>query len=109
VHHTGKHPGHRHGGTSGGDEFAILLPKTGRNVAEVILQKVQKINLETMRRHGWFVTLSIGVATFMSPASTVDERLRISDRLMYTAKNNGKNSIQYEDFGSRGWPEVTKA
>jgi diguanylate cyclase (GGDEF)-like protein len=93
----------------GGDEFAILLPETGRNMAEVILQKVHKINLDIMRRHGWPVTLSIGVATFTNPPSTVDETLRISDQLMYTAKNNGKNSIQYETFGARGWPEVTKA
>jgi len=88
----------------GGDEFAILLPETGRNVAEVILQKVQKINLEIMRRHGWPVTLSIGVVTSPSPPSTVDETLRISDQLMYTAKNGGKNSIQYEVFGKREGP-----
>jgi diguanylate cyclase (GGDEF)-like protein len=85
----------------GGDEFAILLPETGRNVAEVVMQKVQKINLDIMRRHGWPVTLSIGVVTFTSPPSTVDETLRISDQLMYTAKSNGKNSTQYEVFGIR--------
>jgi diguanylate cyclase (GGDEF)-like protein len=93
----------------GGDEFAILLPETGRNVAEVILQKVQKINLDIMQRHGWPVTLSIGVVTFTSPPSTVDEALRISDQLMYTAKNNGKNSIRYEVFGMREWPAMTEA
>ena len=93
----------------GGDEFAILMPETGRNVAEVIMQKVQKINLDIMRRHGWPVTLSIGVVTFTSPPSTVDETLRISDQLMYTAKESGKNSIQYEVFGTRVWPTVTKA
>jgi diguanylate cyclase (GGDEF)-like protein len=85
----------------GGDEFAILLPETGRNGAEVILQKIQKINLDIMRRHGWPVTLSIGVATFTSPPSTVDQTLRISDQLMYHAKNNGKNSIRHEVFGAR--------
>jgi diguanylate cyclase (GGDEF)-like protein len=88
----------------GGDEFAILMPETGRDVAEVIIQRVQKINLDYMRKHGWPVTLSIGVVTFTNPPSTVDEVLRISDRLMYTAKNNGKNSIQYEVFGTREWP-----
>jgi diguanylate cyclase (GGDEF)-like protein len=91
----------------GGDEFAILLPETGHDAAEAILQKVQKINLEIMRRHGWPVTLSIGVVTFTSPPSTVDETLRISDQLMYSAKNNGKNSIQYEVFGTRECPAVT--
>ena len=93
----------------GGDEFAILFPETGRNEAEVILQKIQKINLDLMRRHGWPVTLSIGVVTFTSPPSTVDETLRISDQLMYNAKNNGKNNIQYEVFGTRGWPAIPAA
>ena len=93
----------------GGDEFAILLPETGRNVAETILRKVRKINLDIMQRHGWPVTLSIGVVTFKSPPSTVDETLRISDQLMYTAKNNGKDSIRYDVFGMREWPAVTAA
>ena len=93
----------------GGDEFAILLPETGRNVAETILRKVRKIALDIMRSHGWPVTLSIGAVTFMSPPSTVDETLRISDQLMYHAKNNGKNSIRYEVFGAKEWPEVTRA
>jgi diguanylate cyclase (GGDEF)-like protein len=93
----------------GGDEFAILLPETGRNVAEVIMQKVQKITLDIMQRHGWPVTLSIGVVTFTSPPSTVDGALRISDQLMYTAKESGKNSIRYEVFGMREWPAMTEA
>jgi diguanylate cyclase (GGDEF)-like protein len=93
----------------GGDEFAILLPETGCNVAEAILQKVQKINSDILRRHGWPVTLSIGVVTFTSPPSTVDETLKEADRLMYTAKNKGKNSIQYQVFGTTEWPAVTEA
>jgi diguanylate cyclase (GGDEF)-like protein len=93
----------------GGDEFGILMPETGRNVAEVVIQRVQKINLDYMRKHGWPVTLSIGVVTLTSPPSTVDDVLRISDRLMYIAKENGKNSIQYEVFGTREWPAETKA
>jgi diguanylate cyclase (GGDEF)-like protein len=92
----------------GGDEFGILMPETGGNVAEVIIQRVQKINLDYMQKHGWPVTLSIGVVTLTSPPSTVDEVLRISDRLMYTAKANGKNSIQYEVFGTGEWPAATK-
>jgi PleD family two-component response regulator len=42
--------------------------------------------------------LSIGAVTFLSPPSTVDEMLKISDDLMYAAKNNGKNIIKYEVF-----------
>jgi len=92
----------------GGDEFGILMPETGRNVAEVIIQRVQKVNLDYMRKYGWPVTLSIGVVTFTSPPSTVDELLRISDQLLYNAKNNGKNSVKYEVFGTREWLAMTK-
>ena len=93
----------------GGDEFAILLPETGRNVAETILRKVRNINLDIMQEHGWPVTLSVGVVTFTSAPSTVDETLRISDQLMYAAKNNGKNRNQYGVYGTREWPAVTAA
>jgi diguanylate cyclase (GGDEF)-like protein len=93
----------------GGDEFAILLPETGRNTAEAIMQRIQKIHLDIMKKHGWPVTISIGVATFTKPPSTVDETLRISDQLMYNVKNNGKNSIQYEVFGGTEWSTVTEA
>ncbi len=93
----------------GGDEFAILLPETGRSVAETILRKVRKINLDIMQMHGWPVTLSIGVVTFTSPPSTVDETLRKADRLMYAAKNNGKNSIRYEIYGVKEWPAMPAA
>ena len=85
----------------GGDEFAILLPETGPESARVIIQRVQKLNLDVMERNGWPVTLSMGVVTFISPPTTVDEMLRLSDALMYGAKNNGKNTIKYEVYGNQ--------
>ena len=93
----------------GGDEFAILLPETGPELAEAITRKIQKINLELMQKNGWPVTFSIGVVTFISPPSTVDEILKRSDNLMYSAKNNGKNTIKYEVSGIKEWPSVTVA
>jgi diguanylate cyclase (GGDEF)-like protein len=93
----------------GGDEFAILLPETGPELAEAITRKVQKINLEIMQKNGWPVTFSIGVVTFIHPPTTVDEILKVSDNLMYTAKNNGKNMIKYEVSGTKEWPAVTVA
>jgi diguanylate cyclase (GGDEF)-like protein len=83
----------------GGDEFVILLPETGPEPAGVITEKIQKISLDLMRKNEWPVTLSLGVVTFIQPPSTVDEMLKISDGLMYAAKNHGKNTIKYEVFG----------
>jgi diguanylate cyclase (GGDEF)-like protein len=86
-------------GRLGGDEFAILLPETGPEPAEVITRKVQKVNLDVMHKNEWPVTFSIGVVTFVSPPSTVDEMLKISDGVMYAAKKTNKNAIKYEIFG----------
>jgi diguanylate cyclase (GGDEF)-like protein len=83
----------------GGDEFVILLPETGPEPAGIITDKIQKISLDLMQKHQWPVTLSLGVVTFIQPPSTVDEMLKISDELMYAAKNNGKNTIRYEVLG----------
>jgi diguanylate cyclase (GGDEF)-like protein len=93
----------------GGDEFAILLPEAGPELAETIIRRVQKINLEMMQENGWPVTFSIGVVTFMTPPSSVDEILKRTDNLMYGAKNTGKNAIKYEISGTREWPSVTVA
>jgi diguanylate cyclase (GGDEF)-like protein len=83
----------------GGDEFVILLPETGPEPAGVITDKIQKISLNLMQKNQWPVTMSLGVVTFIQPPSTVDEMLKISDGLMYGAKNNGKNTIRYEVLG----------
>ncbi len=83
----------------GGDEFAILLPDIGPELAEVIAQRVQRVNLDVMAKHEWPVTLSMGVVAFTRPPSTTDELLRISDTMMYKAKKNGKNTISYEVWG----------
>lgn len=84
----------------GGDEFIILLPETGPESAGVITDKIQKISLDLLQKNQWPVTLSLGVATFIQPPSTVDEMLKISDGLMYAAKNSGKNKIKYEVLGN---------
>jgi diguanylate cyclase (GGDEF)-like protein len=80
----------------GGDEFIILMPETGSGPAEIITSKIQKLNLSVMQKNGWPVTLSIGGVTFITAPATIDEMLRVSDGLMYAAKNSGKNAIKLE-------------
>ena len=85
----------------GGDEFAILLPETGPESAYMVIEKVQKLNLDVMKKEGWPITLSTGVVSFISPPTTVDEILKLSDVLMYKAKNGGKNTIKYTVYGDQ--------
>lgn len=79
----------------GGDEFAILMPETRAEHAKAAMSKVQKVILESMQKHGWPVTVSVGVVTCNNAPSSVDELIKMADNLMYSAKNDGKNMIKY--------------
>lgn len=80
----------------GGDEFAILLPRTSYESAEVVLHRVQRLLLASMKQEGFSVTFSIGAITFNEPPDSVNEMLEKADNLMYFAKKQGKNMLQHE-------------
>lgn len=45
---------------------------------------------------GWQITASIGVVTCLEVRDTYDFLLGKADRLMYAAKEKGKNSAEFE-------------
>lgn len=79
----------------GGDEFAILLPEAGTDAARAAISKMQRELLDEMHANHWNVTFSIGVLTFNTPPSSVDESINMADKTMYLVKNRGKNNIRY--------------
>ncbi|MBD3320473.1 MAG: diguanylate cyclase [Chitinivibrionales bacterium] len=79
----------------GGDEFAILLPQTGPEQARSAIAKLHKNCMNAIEQEKWPVTFSIGVVTFFSAPTTIDEMIRMADGLMYTAKEEGANVIKY--------------
>lgn len=83
-------------GRLGGDEFAILLPETGGEAAGAIAAKLQQQLARSMQKGGWPVTASLGVATFMVPPEGIDDLMKQADKLMYSAKQKGKNRIWHE-------------
>ena len=82
----------------GGDEFAFLLPETNQAAVQVAVSKIQISLLDEMRRNNWPVTFSIGVLTCINTPQKPDELIKQVDDLMYTVKNNGKNSISYSVY-----------
>lgn len=82
----------------GGDEFGLLLPETEAREAEGLLGRVSAALSSTMARNGWAVTFSIGAATFLTPAASVDEMMARADELMYAAKRARKGSIRVGAF-----------
>ena len=79
----------------GGDEFVILLPEVGTEAAQAVISKMRHRLSEEMQDKSWPVTFSIGVLTFTAVPVSADEMLTMADKMMYTVKNSGKNSISY--------------
>lgn len=88
-------------GRLGGDEYAILLPETGREAAGEIAAKLQQQLAHSMQKGGWPVTVSFGVATFMAPPGSIDDMMKQADMLLYRAKQKGKNMIWHEIIHAR--------
>ena len=83
-------------GRLGGDEFAILMPETALEGARIAIDKVHKELLRTAAAGNWDIGFSIGLAAFSSLPPSIDDALKVADRLMYRAKNMGKNRVACE-------------
>ena len=84
----------------GGDEFALLLPETSQESARVVFSKIQDDLLVGMKQGNWPVTFSIGVLTCIDVPPTSNELVKLVDELMYSAKQRGKNAIEFSTYGS---------
>lgn len=82
----------------GGDEFSILLPETGYESGQIIIDRIKKSLLSNAEKNNWPITYSIGVAVFIQLPNSVDEMVKRADNLMYEAKRSGKNSVKYEEI-----------
>jgi diguanylate cyclase (GGDEF)-like protein len=83
-------------GRLGGDEFAILFPEMGAEESQGIIPKIHKSLLDTILENKWGITISIGVGTFKGPNFNAEEILRLTESLMYSVKDAGKNGIKYK-------------
>ena len=82
----------------GGDEFAVFLPETDRDGAELVFTKIHEKLAEEVKNHNWPVGFSIGVAIFKNIPLHADDALKFADSLMYKVKKSGKNNILYKEY-----------
>ena len=85
-------------GRMGGDEFAVFMSETGEQILPQALERLKSRLVEALQDAGYPVTLSVGAAIYLFPPESVDEVIRTADRLMFLAKNQGKNTIKYQVF-----------
>jgi len=83
-------------GRMGGEEFAVLLPKTSlaqaRLTAERLRQMTEALRVE-YQGEVITVTVSIGVATLEQHGTTLDDLYFVADKYLYLAKEAGRNCV----------------
>jgi len=82
----------------GGDEFALVLPETGREGAFAVGARIREriaafrfLAADGLNIH---LTASVGVATLPDVAASAEELVQAADKAMYQVKDSGKNGIQ---------------
>ena len=86
-------------GRLGGEEFGLLLPETNLQQAKVVAERVQQAWAQTPSNvDGKFVysTVSIGVTEANDQDKSFEDILRRADRIMYKAKEAGRNRVVAE-------------
>ncbi len=90
----------------GGEEFAVILPRTpvggGMIVAEGIRKMIAGKELKrrsTGENYGT-ITVSVGVAALRRKADTAESLLRRADEALYRSKKSGRNKTTQEDLSS---------
>ena len=91
----------------GGDEFVIVLPDTGielaGSVAERIREMITRFHFNGGRRLDLTLTASFGVAAFPEHASSPQQLIACADTAMYEAKAAHKNCVRFAtDLAERG-------
>jgi diguanylate cyclase (GGDEF)-like protein len=86
-------------GRYGGEEFVAMLPNAGTNAgmraAERVRARIEQCTI-TAEPDGpeMHLTASIGVATYPSYGTELDELIRAADMALYAAKAAGRNTVR---------------
>jgi len=86
-------------GRLGGEEFGLLLPETTLEHARIVAERIQVAwdqtpsNMDGDMIHS---TVSIGVAETIPTDKSFDDLLRRADRMLYKAKERGRNQVAVE-------------
>ncbi len=90
----------------GGDEFAILLPQTGKDAALLVARRLMAMfrTKEWLAGHGFSLQLraSIGIASYPADGATAQAMVHRADELMYQVKQAGRDNIAVAGLGFVG-------
>ncbi len=85
----------------GGEEFCVLLPRSGRADALAIAERIrQTIETGEVRYAGQRIRYTVSIGCTCSAGTQEDQRERMfleADRAMYAAKQAGRNQVRHFD------------
>jgi diguanylate cyclase (GGDEF)-like protein len=81
----------------GGEEFVLLLRGVGIETAEIVLERI-RISVEQLKfsEQSLAMTISVGITEYIA-LETAEETLDRADKLLYVAKQKGRNRVVCED------------
>ncbi len=88
-------------GRIGGEEFAALLPATDEATAWKIAERIRQVIEQTpLRHHGDVIMLTVSIGLMCGPLTgdNIETLMQCADKVMYRAKNAGRNrSLSHTD------------
>ena len=83
-------------GRLGGEEFAILLPETDAEQAQVVAERIREsiaAQFLSVHKVRFNVTISVGIASASLSMSGIEALMRAADEALYQAKEAGRNRV----------------
>jgi diguanylate cyclase (GGDEF)-like protein len=86
-------------GRYGGEEFVILVPDADKDAAFGLAERL-RVELAKVKLHNMPpITVSLGIATYPTDGTDVEDLIRKADAAMYAAKRAGRNkSVKYTEY-----------
>jgi len=89
----------------GGDEFTLLLPKTGLAGALALAEKIRAAVANSpfeIDTGSLDITISVGVAAYPEHGDAGKDLVAAADAAMYQAKARGRNRVEIPVVGETG-------
>lgn len=77
----------------GGDEFAVILPRTPLESAQKVAERVRRGMEDQMNTQSIELTCSIGIGSWPTDGVMREDLIRATDAALYYAKQTGRNRI----------------